>query len=160
MPLAVSWPVSKHGEPCRTLRATFLPGAAHDRWHLHLLVSGFRGLATTLLKLHERDVTHRNLSLGGIVVTGSGRFALRVFRIWCDDANVRGQALLERSDNYLDPLKRHGQLDRADAVLRLERFGRQLGFDALTLDDLRELARKAGKRTLLSQLGALDDGNG
>ncbi len=75
--LAVTWPVSRKGERCQTLGATFPPGSAADRWHLHLLLTGFRGLALTLSKLHERDISHRNLTLDSIIVAGKGRFVLR-----------------------------------------------------------------------------------
>jgi serine/threonine protein kinase len=75
--LAVSWPATKHGEPCRTIGAAFPPSLRQDRWHLHLLLVGFRGVAATLSKLHARGVTHRSLTPDGIIVTGTGRFALR-----------------------------------------------------------------------------------
>ena len=75
--LALSWPTTKHGEPCRTLGAAFPPGVPRDRWHLHLLLTGFRGLAATLSQLDARGVTHRNLTPDGIIVTGNGRFMLR-----------------------------------------------------------------------------------
>ena len=75
--LAVSWPATKRGEPCRTLGATFPVNLPRDQWHLHLLLTGFRGLAATLSQLHARGVTHRNLSPDGIIVTANGRFILR-----------------------------------------------------------------------------------
>jgi serine/threonine protein kinase len=75
--LAVAWPVTKRGEPCQTLRASFTPGVPPDPWHLHLLLTGVCGIAATLSELHARGVTHRNLTTDGIIVTGDGRFALR-----------------------------------------------------------------------------------
>jgi hypothetical protein len=75
--LVVSWPATKRGEPCRTLGATFPPNVPRDRWHLHLLLTGFRELADTLSKLHARGVTHRNLTPDGIIVTANARFMLR-----------------------------------------------------------------------------------
>lgn len=75
--LAVGWPVTKRGEPCRTLGASFRPGVPPDQWRLHLLLTGIRGIAVTLSKLHARGVTHRSLTLDGIIVVEDGRFALR-----------------------------------------------------------------------------------
>ena len=77
MTLAVSWSATKRGEPCRTLGATFPPNVPQDRWRLHLLLTGFGGLAATLSKLHARGVTHRNLTPDGIIVTANDRFMLR-----------------------------------------------------------------------------------
>lgn len=74
------------------------------------------------------------------------------FRIWCDDATLRTQALLDRADSYLAA---RTKIDPADAAGRLERFGRQLGFGSLAPAELRELAHKAGKRALAAQLDTL-----
>jgi hypothetical protein len=75
--LAVAWPTTKQGEPCPTLHASFTLGAPPDPWHLNLLLTGIGGIAAALAELHARGVTHRNLTLDTIIVTGDGRFALR-----------------------------------------------------------------------------------
>jgi len=91
----------------------------------------------------------------GVPLSKLGSFVMMntwFFRMWCDDVPLRRRALLERADSYLGARTR---IDPADAARRLERFGRQLGFGPLPLGELRELARKAGKRALAAQLDAL-----
>ena len=91
----------------------------------------------------------------GVPLSKLGSFVMMntwFFRLWCDDVSLRRRALLERADSYLGARTR---MDPADVTGRLQRFGWQLGFDPMTPGDLRELARKAGKRALAAQLDAL-----
>jgi hypothetical protein len=91
----------------------------------------------------------------GVPLSKLGSFAMMntwFFRLWCDDVPLRRRALLERVDSYLGARTR---MDPADVTGRLERFGWQLGFDQMTLGQLRELARKAGKHALAAQLDTL-----
>ncbi len=94
----------------------------------------------------------------GVPLSKLGSFVMMntwFFRVWCDDATVRSRALLGRTENYL---RARNRTDSADVTWRLERFRRQLGFEALTLGELAELARDAGKHALAAQIDVLSEG--
>lgn len=75
--LALSWPSERGGLPAETLGVRFPPGSL-DKWQVRRLLTGLRGLATTLERLHRLDgASHRNLSPQSIIVTDDGRFVLR-----------------------------------------------------------------------------------
>jgi hypothetical protein len=74
--LALSWPSESDGLPAETLGVRFPPDSL-DKWRVSLLLTGLRGLVTTLECLHRLGASHRNLSPQSIIVTGRKQWALR-----------------------------------------------------------------------------------
>jgi hypothetical protein len=75
-----------------------------------------------------------------------------ILHIWCEDVEVRRDALLERIDNYLSHRARPG---RADTEERVTRFADQLGLGAIDLPTLRRQAVEAGRASLAVHLDTL-----
>lgn len=82
--------------------------------------------------------------LGSFVIQSTG-----FFQVWCQDEQVRRRALLERLEFYVTA---RSQISRVQVESWLARLGRQLGFPAVTVDEVAAMARRAGKRRLASQL--------
>jgi hypothetical protein len=76
------------------------------------------------------------------------------FRVWCADERLRVQGLLDLADTYLTS---RSKVDPSAAVKRLARFSRQTGFGLLSLHDIANLARNAGKKQLADQLVKLNE---
>ena len=74
------------------------------------------------------------------------------FHLWCDDRDVRRQALLERMDAYFGARRR---LDAIEAQGWLNQVGRQLALGEIGLPAAHLMATRAGLQGLAVQLGQL-----
>jgi hypothetical protein len=92
-----------------------------------------------------------------------GSFEVRgsyVIQVWCDDAEVRRRALLERFDGCLTASALAGRAqaqtlaDRARAETLAEQLARQLDLGAVDLPGLREMAAESGMAELAARLDA------
>lgn len=88
-------------------------------------------------------------SIGSLVPMDGGCW---YFRLWCDDESLRRKGLLDLADLFLGSRQ---QVDPDMAARRLARFGLQMGFGPLAPAVIGDLARKAGRSPLATQIDKL-----
>jgi hypothetical protein len=76
---ALSWPLQRNGTvPCDGLDSLVTgDGRPLSKWALAELCTGLAGLCSALSLLHRRGISHRDLTLEGVLLTESQRLALR-----------------------------------------------------------------------------------
>jgi hypothetical protein len=75
-----------------------------------------------------------------------------ILYLWCEDRQVRRQALLERIDSYLNA---RAKPDRAETEELVVQVARQLGLGPVDWSELRRVAAESGRVSLAAQLGTL-----
>jgi hypothetical protein len=103
---------------------------------------------TAQARAFDRGGAFSLTKLGSFVVIGNS-----FFQVWCADERTRRRALLERMDLYLSA---RAKPKRSDVESRVARISLQLELDQVDVPRLAEMARRAGRSGLATQLDQLD----